>query len=187
MDGGPREPGAKSTYLDFAALQHRKALAHHRHAAFVKVAKRAWCRFAGNAVVNYFSRVAPLLHRHLRDARQRFAVLIEGRRVPNHENLGVPWYRQIILYSHSPGAVCLHSQPLTSGRGSHTGSPDYGLARDSFACHDDALCVYLIDAMSQPDFDAQLLEPPLCCFGEVLRKWRQDSGSAVQQDNSSGR
>src|ERR1700722_1789862 len=102
MDRRPREPGAESAYLDFAALQHRKTLANHRHAAFVKVAKRAWCGFAGNAVVNHFSRVPPLLHRHLRDARQRFAVLIEGRRVPDHENLGVPWYRQIILYSPSP-------------------------------------------------------------------------------------
>src|ERR1700720_3801510 len=175
MDRCPREPGAESTYLDFAALQHRKAFAHHRHAAFVKVAKWAWGEFAHDAVVNHFSRVAPLLHRHLRDARQRFAVLIEGCRVPDYENLGVPWYRQIILYSHSPRAVCLHLQPLTCGRGSHSGSPDYGLARDSFAGHDDAVCVNLIDAMSQPDFDAQLLEPLLCCFGKVLRKWRQDS------------
>src|ERR1700732_792668 len=165
MDRCPREPAAKSTYLDFAALEHRKALAHHRHAAFVKVAKRAWCWFVGNAVVNYFSRVAPLLHRHLRDARQRFAVLIEGRRVPDHENLGVPWYRQIILYSHSPGAVCLHLQPFTCGRGCHSSSPDHGLARDSLSCHHDAVSVDLIDAVSQPDFDAQLLEPLLCCFG----------------------
>src|ERR1700683_1755113 len=179
MDRCPCEPGAESTYLDFAALQHRKALAHHRHAAFVKVAKWAWCRFAGNAVVNYFSRVAPLLHRHLRDAGQRFAVLIEGRRVPDHKNLGVPWHREIVLYSHSPGAVSLHLQPLTCGRGSHTGSPDHGFARDSFACHYDAVSVDLIDTVSQPDLDAQLLEPMLCCFGKVFRKWRQDSGCHV--------
>src|ERR1700728_1076968 len=145
MDRCPREPGAESAYLDFAALQHRKTLAHHRHAAFVKVAKRAWRGFAGDAVVNYFSRVAPLLHRYLSNARKGFAVLIEGRRVPDDENLGMPWYREIVLYSHSPGAVCLHLQPLTCGRGSHTGGPDYGLARDSFACHDDAVCINLID------------------------------------------
>jgi len=77
MDARPREPRSESTYLNFAALQHRKALAHHGHAALVKVAKWAWCGFAGDAVVNYFSRVAPLLHRYLSNAWEWLSVFLE--------------------------------------------------------------------------------------------------------------
>src|SRR5277367_493145 len=168
MDSGPREPGAETAYLDFAALQHSKALAHHRHAAFVKIAKRAWSGFAGDAVVNYLSRVAPLLHRHLGNARQGFAVLIERRCVTDHENLGVLRHGEVILDSHSPGAVGFHLQPLTRGRGSHTGSPDYSLARDSFACHDDAICINLVHAVAKPDLHTQVLEPLPRGFGKLF-------------------
>src|ERR1700722_17755804 len=100
MDGGPPEPRTESAYLNFPALQHSKTLAHHCHAAFVKVAKWARCGFARDAVANHLACVATPLNGYLRDARKRFAVLIERRSIADHEDLWMSGDCEIVLSAH---------------------------------------------------------------------------------------
>src|SRR5215470_4657540 len=64
----PNQPRPQPARLDFAALQHRKTLAHHRHAPLVEVAKWSRRLAAGCAAVNEFSCITSLLHGHLRHA-----------------------------------------------------------------------------------------------------------------------
>ncbi len=77
MHSRPCQPRPETTEVYFSGLQYREALAHDGHASFVKVAKRAWCGFAGNAVVNYFSGVAPLLHRYLSNTGEWLSAFLE--------------------------------------------------------------------------------------------------------------
>src|SRR5580658_6069217 len=71
MHGCPSKPRPEPADMHLAGLQHRKALAHHGHAAFVEVAEWGRRGIAGHAVANQLPGIAPLLHRHLRDAWQR--------------------------------------------------------------------------------------------------------------------
>ena len=77
VDGRPGEPCSEAAYSDLVALQDRKALANHRHGAFVEVTKRTGRRSAGYAAVNDFSCITALLHGHLRNAGKRLAVFLE--------------------------------------------------------------------------------------------------------------
>jgi hypothetical protein len=112
MYGRPREPRHEATYADFAALHHSEALAHHGHAALVKVAKWARRGMADDAEVNQLPCIAPLLHRHLRDTGQGITVLIERGCIPNHKYLGVSGHSEVILNAHPPSAICFHIQPV---------------------------------------------------------------------------
>src|SRR5260370_28268731 len=112
VHGGPGQPSQKAAYLNFAALQHSKTLSDHGHGALVKVAKGTRRRTANDAAVNQPSGITPLLHRHLRDSRKRFTVLIEGCRIAHDENLGMCWHREIFLNANPPATIHLDIQPL---------------------------------------------------------------------------
>src|SRR5215475_13848813 len=131
VNEGPNQPGPQPARLDFSTLQYRETLAYHRHIALVEVAERSRLSAAGYAVVNESSSITSLLHGHLRHAGKRFAVLLECRGIANHKDLGISGYSQIFLNAHSPGAVCLHLQPLARRRRRHPGGPDHGLACDA--------------------------------------------------------
>ena len=77
MDGCPGKPRSEAAHSHLVTLQDGKALAHHRHVAFVEVTKRTWRRTTGYAAVNDFSCIASLLHRYLRNAGKRLAVFLE--------------------------------------------------------------------------------------------------------------
>jgi len=182
--GGPSEPSPEPTYLDFAALQDSKTFAHYSHAALVKVAERGRRGIANNAVVNKLSRITPLLHRYLSNPWQGFAILVKRRRVSDHENLRVSRHSQIAQNAYPPRPICLDIQPLAHRRRCNARSPDYRLAWDSLASNHDTVCVDLIDAVSEANFDAQLIESLLRGFGKTLRKRPQDFGSHIDQHDS---
>src|SRR6267378_5445149 len=77
VHGRPREPGNDAAYMEFAALQHSKTLAHHGQVPFIEIVKWARHVTAYDVTVNQFPRVAPLLDRHLRHTWQGLAVLIQ--------------------------------------------------------------------------------------------------------------
>ena len=73
----PGKPRFEAAHSHLVTLQNRKALADHRHAAFVEVAKRPGRRATDYPTVNEFSCVTSLLYGYLRDAGKRLAVLLE--------------------------------------------------------------------------------------------------------------
>src|SRR6266853_5280753 len=159
VHGRPREPSHDAAYMELAGLQHSKTLAHYGHVPFIEIAKWARHRIAVDTAVDYFPCVAPLLDRDLRNTCQWLAVLIERCGIANHKDLGMPGHREVFLDAYQPGAVCLSAQPLASRRGRHTRGPDHGFAQNTLRRHHDALCVDLIDAVPEPDLNAQFLEP----------------------------
>src|SRR5215472_8066578 len=179
----PSEPRADPAYLDFATLQHRKTLAHDGHAALVKVTEGTKRWFANNAVVNQLSCITPLLHRHLRYTWQRFAVLIEGHRIADNENLGISGHGKVFLNAYPPCVIHFGIQPLARGRGCDACSPDHRFACDALARDYDAFRVDVIDAVSEPDFDTQLLESLFRSSGETLGKCSQNV-SRINEHNS---
>src|ERR1700727_820045 len=77
VDSCPGKPRSEAAHSHLVALQNRKALADHRHAAFVEVAKRTGRRTTDDPTVNEFSCVTSLLHGYLRDAGKRLAAFLE--------------------------------------------------------------------------------------------------------------
>src|SRR6266436_2827853 len=112
MDRRPGEPRHEATNSDCAALKNREALPDHSHATFVEVTKRTQTVLAGNPPANQVANITSLLHRHLSDARQRFAILIERRCIADHEDFGITWNSRLSLDSESPRTVGLGIQPL---------------------------------------------------------------------------
>src|ERR1700719_3025669 len=65
VDGAPSKPRCEASYSHLVTLQNRKALADHRHAAFVEVAKRPGRTAADYPTVNEFSYITSLLYGYL--------------------------------------------------------------------------------------------------------------------------
>src|SRR5437868_14544728 len=107
MDESPRQPREESVQTNFPALQNCVPLADDGHGAFVEIAKRLWRLLAGKLASNQFSSIASLLHCNLSDARQRFSVLIERRRIADHENFRMIWNSKIGLDTNATGAIGL--------------------------------------------------------------------------------
>src|SRR5215472_15397391 len=149
----PSEPCADSACLDFAALQHSKTLAHHSHAAFVKVAEGSRWWIANDAIENQLSCITPLLHRHLRYAWQRFAVLIEGCRVADHENLGMAGHGKIVLNANPARAVCFDVQPFDRVRTHYVCASDPRFACAAFAPDYHAFHEDVSNALSEQEAD----------------------------------
>src|SRR6267154_5297448 len=168
MHGRPCKPRSETAYMDFAALQYRKAFTHNSHVAFVKLVEWTWRGFACYAVVNKLPCITALLHCHLCHTRQWCAVLIERCGVANNKYFGMSGHSQVVLDAHAPGSICFHLQPFARKRGRHSRGPDHGFGRDAVARHRDAVSVDLIGAMSEPDLNAQLVEPLLRRLGQVL-------------------
>src|SRR5438132_5443586 len=108
VDESPPQPREESVQTNFPALQNCVALANDGHGAFVEIAKRLWRFLAGKLAPNQFSSVASYLHCNLSNSRQRFSVLIERRRIADHENFRMIWNSKIGLDTNATGAIGLH-------------------------------------------------------------------------------
>src|SRR6266550_1553018 len=107
VNESPPQPREETVQPNFPALQNCVPLADDGHGAFVEVTKRLGRPLAGKLAPNQFSSIASLLHCNLSDARQRFSVLIERRRIADHENFRMIWNSKIGLNTHATGAVGL--------------------------------------------------------------------------------
>src|SRR5215470_5661683 len=87
MHGGPCHPRQKAAEVDPTAVQHGEALADDSHGSFVEVPERLQRGLPLDASANQPRRIAPLLHRNLRDSGERTTVLIERGRVADDEDL----------------------------------------------------------------------------------------------------
>src|SRR2546425_10957791 len=87
VDTRPHQPRRESAQLDNAGIQNGAAAPNHGHVALVNIAERWWRGTPGLALGNHVAHEAPLLHGHLRDPGQRCALLLEGRRVADDEDL----------------------------------------------------------------------------------------------------
>src|SRR5262249_17031564 len=182
----PGEPGPKPADLDFPALQHSETLTDYGHGALVKVAEGGRRGIANYAAVNQLPCVTPSLHRHLRNAWQRFAVLIERGRIADDENLGVSGYGEIFLNAYAPCAIRFDVQPLACWRGGNARGPDNCFAHNPLAGDHNPVRVDVIYAMSKPDFNSQLLESLLGSFRKAFRKRPQNAGRHIDEYNSRG-
>jgi hypothetical protein len=84
---------------------------------------------AGERATQQLAHVSPLLHRDLRDARERMAVLVETRRVADDKDLGMIRHGKFRLHAHASRTIGFHAQPLSRGRRRHAGRPDDRLRR----------------------------------------------------------
>src|SRR5438477_9059622 len=157
VNESPPQPRNETVQTNFPALQNCVTLADDGHGAFVEIAKRLWRFLPEKLAANQFSSVASLLHRNLSNSRQRFSVLIQRRRIADHENLWMIWNSKIGLDTNATGAIGLHPQPFSGGGRRNTGRPDHCLARNSLPCDNDSFAVDLFDGVAQVDFNSELL------------------------------
>src|SRR4051812_10235016 len=108
VNEGPAEPRDETVELKFTALKNSVSLADNSHGAFVEIAKRLGRLLAGKLAANQFASVASLLHCNLSNSRQRFPVLIERRRITDHENFRMIWNSKIGLDTNATSAIGLH-------------------------------------------------------------------------------
>jgi hypothetical protein len=125
-----------------------------------------------------------LLYRNLSNSWEGFSVLVKRCRVSHHKNLGVSGHTKIFLNAHPSCAICFDVQPPTRWRGCDTCSPDYRFTWDPLARDYDTFRVDLIDGVSEPNFDTQVLESLLRGLGKILRKRPQNLGSHIDEHDS---
>src|SRR5215813_2675512 len=183
MHGGPGHPRQKAAEAYPAALQYGKALANNGQIPLVEVAERRRSGLPADASVNQRPRVASLLYRDLRHARQRMTVAIERRSITEHEDLGVTCHGEIRLHADAAGAIRRRLEPRAGGRRRHPRGPDHGLTGDALATHDDAVGVDMVHAVTEPNLDAELLEPTPRRRRQFLGKRREDTAPGVDEDD----
>jgi hypothetical protein len=92
--------------------------------ASVGVMERLRRRVSILSVSNYLADITALLESDLRDAGQRFAVLIERGRIADYEDLRMNRHTAIAVDTHASSPVGRYVQPLGSGRRHNAGCPD---------------------------------------------------------------
>src|SRR4029077_3317195 len=97
MNACPHEPRENSAHANLAGLQDGESLPDHCHAALVEVAKWTRRRSASETPPDQPSRIAALLDRDLRHARQGSSVLLERRGIADDEDLGMSRDREVLL------------------------------------------------------------------------------------------
>ena len=91
----PQEPRDEPARLEAAELRDRIGATDDREHAVVGIAER-FGHLARESCTNHARRVTSLLHRDGREPGQRVAVrALEVREVAEHEDLGMPWDREI--------------------------------------------------------------------------------------------
>src|SRR5207244_4365429 len=88
MNDEPYQPGEETSCLDAADFRHGRAAADGRHVSVVVVAERLR-RLTTDCANHVVRGTGALLFRHLRDARQPAAVLLQRTQITRDENLGV--------------------------------------------------------------------------------------------------
>src|SRR5262249_54452046 len=153
-----RQPRQEPAHFYEAGIQDDKAATDDGHVAFVEITKRRRPRKPAQTIGNYFADITPLLHGHLRDARQRLAVLIERGCVPDYEDLLMRRNAAMRLDPHAPGLVGRGVQPFTGRRRRDAGSPDDGSAGNAVVPNDHSRVVNGGDRLSGSYFYAQALQ-----------------------------
>src|SRR5216683_1999602 len=172
--------------MDFPGLQNGEPFPHNRHVSLVEILE--WFRrgSAHNAFVNQLARVSALLKGNLSDSRQRFAVLIERRRIANDKDLRVSWNAEVGLHAYAPCSIGIYVEPLACGRGCNARGPYNRFAYDTFTREDDAVGINVVNAVTETNFNAQILKPLICGFGKILGKSGQNPRCHVDEHDSSG-
>ena len=62
--------------------------------------------------MNHLCGMASLLHRHLRNAGQRFSIFLERCGIADNKDLRMSRNREVTLNAYSTGAIRLDAQPL---------------------------------------------------------------------------
>src|ERR1700730_9917526 len=153
--------------MDLSGLQNGEPFPHNRHAALIEVLEWFRRRSAHNAAVNRPAGIPALLKCHLSDSRERFAVLIERCSVANDKDFRMPWNAELRLHTSSSCSIGVHVEPLTCGRGCNARGPDNRFADDTFTRDDDAVRINVFNAVTEANFNAQLLKSPFCGVGLV--------------------
>ena len=107
----------------------------------------------------------------------------DGSSVTDHEDLRMAGHAKILLDTHAAGAIRLRLEPLAGLRRRHPRGPDHRLAGDALAGYDDAIGVDMIHAVSEPNLDAELLEPTLRRRRQRLGKRREHTVPHIDQDD----
>src|SRR5207237_712571 len=104
---------------------HGGPAADCRHDAVVAVAEGLE-RLSGDRAEDVLGRARPLLHRHLRDARQRLAVLHERAQVAGDEDIRMLRERERRFGRRAADAIERDAERLRNRRCRHAGAPQYG-------------------------------------------------------------
>src|SRR5260370_23321944 len=172
--------------MDLSGLQNSEPFSHNCHVALVEVLEWFGRRSTYNAAVNQLARIPALLECQLGDSRERFAVLIERCSVAKDKDFRVSWHREVRLHAYSSCSVGIHVEPLACGRWCNASCPDDRLAEDPFVRDDNAVRIDLVNAVTEAIFNAKVLKPLFCGFGEILRKSRQNPRRHVDEHDSGG-
>src|SRR5437870_4060562 len=111
VNKSPHQPRREPAQRDNTGIQNGEAAPNHGHVAFVDIAEWWWRGTPGLALGNHVAHEAPLLHGHLRDPGQWCAILLEGRRVADDEDLRIAWHTTIWLHAYASGPVGRRLQP----------------------------------------------------------------------------
>jgi hypothetical protein len=109
VDGEPGKPREPSRHLPAEQIAHRGSAADDREGALVDITEGRGGASRGQGQ-NVLCRVPSRLHRGRADAGHRGAVLLDGREVSGHEDVGRAGDREVRVHDHLPGAVEFHPQ-----------------------------------------------------------------------------
>src|ERR1700761_4080797 len=113
----PGKPSSETTHCYLVTFQNSKALPYYSHVSLIEVREGTGRRSASHTAVNHLCGMTSLLHRHLRNAGQRFAIFLERCGIADDKNLRMSWNREVTLNAYSTGAICLDVQPFACRRG----------------------------------------------------------------------
>src|SRR5262249_29917650 len=184
VDESPRKPGRESAHLDDAGIHNGKAPSYHRHVAFVEITERRRRRTSSHSIADHFTDKATLLHGHLRNPRQRLAVLIERGGVADDEDLGMARHAAIPLDPHTSGPVGRRIQPFARGRRRDPGSPDNAAAWNSLVAYDYRFFVNRLDGLSGTHLHAHALKTRLCFPREFFGKSGEDARTRLGKEDA---
>src|SRR5438874_2392365 len=129
VEKDPEEPREEAGDLETEHVADRGSPADGRHDAVVMVAKRRE-RPPLDGAADVAPRAGALLHRHLRHAGQRLAILDERADVTDDEDAGMRGEGERGLRRHAADAVQRHTQRSRERRGRHAGRPEHRLGGD---------------------------------------------------------
>ena len=127
----PDKPGGESGDVDAEDVGDGSGASDDGHVAFVEVMKARGRSLAGQTRGDHFGGEAPTLDGDLRDARQRFALLVRGvGKIADNKNFGMAGDGEVGLHFDATGAIGFgvkaSGDVLGKGSGGDTASPEDG-------------------------------------------------------------
>ena len=202
VDEQPRQPRRVAGKLELANLRDGGGTADGRHRAFVPILE---CGTAaphpvplpirwgeggrrpgeGNFSFNDFGDVFSHLHRGRRNARHRFAVVLQHQcHVADGENFRMTGHAQIGIYLHASAAIQFAAELFGERRGGDASGPDDVAGVDDFSVGEfHHTFADAFDLRVGFDIHAEMDELPLGFFRKAGRQMRQDARSAFEQND----